>query len=401
MTRALRQRPPGIRILFFVVFVELIGFGVIIPLLPFYGEHFQATATTIGLLMASYSLAQFVTAPLWGRLSDRVGRRPVLMASLAGAAVSYLPLAFADDLWMLFAARIFGGAMAGGIAAAFAYAADVSTPANRARAMGVVGAAFSIGFIFGPAIGGVLAGPDPVTADFTSPALTAGALSLGAFLLTAFLLPESLPADRRQPRQTGAGRGRLVRQVFTQATLARLIGLMFLATFVFAGMETVFALWSRRQFGWGPEQNGYLFALVGLIGALVQGGLVGRLVKRFGEMRLVIGGALLLALGMLAIPFCHSVWQLVPAVTIASLGFSLLTPALNSLVSLEVDGSQQGGIMGIARSATTLARVLGPTFAGGIFQGFGQSAPFIAGSVIMVAVLALAWPMRRRPGRAG
>jgi DHA1 family tetracycline resistance protein-like MFS transporter len=383
-------RVPGLRILFFVVFVELIGFGVIIPLLPFYGEHFQATPAMVGLLMASYSLAQFVTAPLWGRLSDRIGRRPVLMASLAGTAASYLALAFADHLWLLFAARIFGGGMAGGIAAAFAYAADVSTPANRARAMGVVGAAFGIGFIFGPAIGGILAGSDPATADFRSPALAAGALSLTACLLTVVLLPESLPAERRVPRHASLGRRQALRQALGQPLLVRLIGLMFLATFVFAGMETTFAMWSRRQFGWGPEQNGYLFALVGLIGALVQGGLVGRLAKSFGEIRLVAAGAALLAVGMLAIPFSQSLWLLVPAISAATLGFSLLTPSLNSLVSLQVDSGRQGGTMGIARSATTLARVLGPTFAGAVFQGFGKSAPFVCGAAIMLAVLLLA-----------
>ncbi len=387
------------RTLFFVVFVELIGFGVIIPLLPFYGEHFHATPAVVGLLMASYSLAQFVTAPLWGQLSDRIGRRPVLMASSAGAAVSYVALAFAGQLWVLFAARIFGGGMAGGIATAFAYAADISTPANRAKAMGVVGAAFGIGFIFGPAIGGILAGSDPATADFTSPALVAGALSTTALLLTVFVLPESLPPERRAVHGEGAlaGRRRAFRLAATRPLLLRLIGLMFLATFVFAGMETTFAMWSRRQFGWGPEQNGYLFALVGVISAFVQGGLVGRLARRFGEIRLVAIGAALLALGMFGIPFSQNLAVLVPAVAAAALGFSLLTPSLNSLVSLQVPGTVQGGIMGLARSATTLSRVLGPSFAGLIFQYFGRQAPFLTGAVIMVGVVLLAFTTTHTP----
>ncbi len=163
--------------LFLIVFVDLVGFGLIIPLLPFYGEHFHASPATVGLLMAVYSFAQFLAAPLWGRLSDRIGRRPVLACSLAGATLSYLWLAFAQDLWMLFAARALGGFMAGNIATAFAYVADVTTPANRAKGMGIVGAAFGLGFIFGPAIGGVLAGHDPANADYTSPALVAAALS--------------------------------------------------------------------------------------------------------------------------------------------------------------------------------------------------------------------------------
>ncbi|MFO1128311.1 MAG: MFS transporter [Rhodospirillales bacterium] len=383
-------------ILFFVVFVELIGFGVIIPLLPFYGEHFHATPAVVGLLMASYSLAQFVTAPFWGQLSDRVGRRPVLMASLAGAASSYVALAFADHLWVLFAARIFGGGMAGGIATAFAYAADISTPANRAKAMGVVGAAFGIGFVFGPAIGGILAGPEPATADFTSPALVACALSTTAFLLTLFVLPESLPPERRAGR-TGTSRRHAFRVAITRPLLLRLIGLMFLATFVFAGMETTFAMWSRRQFGWGPEQNGYLFAFVGVISAFVQGGLVGRLARRFGEIRLVALGAMLLAVGMFAIPFSLNLPLLALSVAAAALGFSLLTPSLNSLVSLQTASSLQGGIMGVSRSATTLARVLGPTFAGIVFEYFGRAAPFLTGGAIMVAVVLIAAATTRTP----
>ena len=379
------------RTLFFVVFVELIGFGVIIPLLPFYGEHFHASPAQVGLLMATYSLAQFITAPFWGRLSDRIGRRPVLVASLAGGAASYVLLAFADHLWMLFAARAFGGVMAGGIAAAFAYAADISTPATRAKAMGVVGAAFGVGFIFGPAIGGLLSGSDPATADFVSPALAACALSTAALLLTIFVLPESLPAEARQATAAQRqSRWELFRVAMARPALLRLLGLMFLATFVFAGLEATFAMWSHRQFGWGPEQNGYLFAMIGLISAAVQGGLIGRLAKRFGEMRLVIAGAAALAIGMLGIPLSSNLAELLPTMAMAAIGFSMLTPALNSLVSLQVSRSIQGGAMGVSRSATTLARVLGPVCGGALFNYLGKSAPFFSGALLMCVVVVMA-----------
>ncbi|MEP1029729.1 MAG: MFS transporter, partial [Alphaproteobacteria bacterium] len=183
--------------IFLIVVVDLIGFGIIIPLLPFYGEHFQADPQTVGLLMATYSLAQFISAPLWGRLSDHAGRRPVLLLSLAGAAAAYVWLAFADALWMLFMARALGGLMAGNISAAFAYMADITTKENRAKGMGLIGAAFGIGFILGPAIGGILAGPDPLTADYRSPALAAAGLSLFALLLGIVRLPESLSVEVR------------------------------------------------------------------------------------------------------------------------------------------------------------------------------------------------------------
>jgi multidrug resistance protein len=378
--------------LFLIVFTDLVGFGLIIPLLPFYGEHFHASPADVGVLMAIYSLAQFIAAPFWGRLSDRVGRRPVLAASLLGATLSYVWLAFSDSLWMLFAARALGGFMAGNIATAFAYVADVTTPADRAKGMGIVGAAFGLGFIFGPAIGGVLAGHDPVHADYRTPALVAAGLSASAMILTTALLRESLPksvrlAHSRLPRSS---RWRLLADALRTPGVGRLIGIAFLATFVFAGMETTFAMWSRRQFGWGPEQNGYLFAFVGLISAAVQGGLVGRLARRFGEQRLVVSGAAALAVGMLAIPFASSVPLLAPAMLVVALGFSLMTPSLNSLVSLRVQSTVLGGTMGVSRSATTLARVLGPGWAGLLFEYIGKDWPYFGGALIMTVVIAIA-----------
>jgi DHA1 family tetracycline resistance protein-like MFS transporter len=377
--------------LFLIVFVDLVGFGVIIPLLPFYGEHFQASPATIGLLMATYSLTQFLSAPVLGRLSDRIGRKPVLSVSLAGAAGSYLLLAFASELWMLFAARAIGGLMAGNISTAFAYVADVTTPANRAKGMGIIGAAFGLGFIFGPAIGGILAGDDPLNADFQSPALAAFALSALALVLCLTVLKESLTPEVRARHGTGtAGRWRWLRQALADPGVRLILIMSFLATFVFAGMETTFAMWSRRQFGWGPEQNGYLFAFVGALTALIQGGLVGRLARAYGERRLVAAGSALLALGMLLIAFSTSLWLLLVAMTAVAAGFSMVTPSLNSLLSLQVEAGAQGGMMGLARSATTMARILGPGFAGAVFGLLGKDWPFYAGAVIMVAVMLMA-----------
>ena len=379
-------------ILFLIVFVDLVGFGLIIPLLPFYGEHFHATPAQVGVLMAMYSFTQFLAAPLWGRLSDRIGRRPVLVISLAGITLSYVWLAFADGLWALFAARALAGAMAGNIAAAFAYAADITTPANRAKGMGIVGAAFGLGFIFGPAIGGMLAGHDPVHADFMSPALAAAALSALALVLTLALLRESLPKAVREAHASlsRSNRWQMLRTAMRSPGLGRFIVIAFLATFVFAGMETTFAMWSRRQFGWGPEQNGYLFAFVGLISAAVQGGMVGRLAKRFGERALIVAGASALAVGLLAVPFANSLAVLGPAMLVVAVGFSLMTPSLNSLISLAVHTSIQGGTMGVSRSVTTLARVIGPAWAGLLFELLGKDWPFFAGALTMLAVLAMA-----------
>ncbi len=384
-------------VLFLIVFVDLVGFGVIIPLLPFFGEHFGASPAQVGLLMAAYSFTQFLAAPLWGRLSDRIGRRPVLIASLTGAVGAYVWLGFANSLWMLFAARLAGGAMAGNISTAFAYVADITGPSNRAKGMGMVGAAFGLGFIFGPAIGGILAGPDPLAADYRTPALAAAALSGLALVLTVLILKESLPPDVRSRHAAipSATRWRRFRIAITQPSVALLLAISFLATFVFAGMETTFAMWSRRSFGWGPEQNGYLFAFVGLLSAIIQGGLIGRLAKRFGEGRLVVFGSTLLALGMLMIPFSASLASLLAAMVIVALGFSLLSPSLNSLISLQVGAELQGGTMGVARSVTTLARVLGPGWAGALFYYIGKDWPFLGGTLVMAAVVALSfWSLR-------
>lgn len=378
--------------LFLIVFIDLVGFGIVIPLLPFYGEHFAATPAQVGLLMATYSAAQFLTAPLWGRLSDRVGRRPVLAVSLAGIAAAYLWLAYATQLWELFATRAVAGAMAGNIAVAFAYAADITTADNRSKGMGLIGAAFGLGFIFGPVIGGLLAGPDPLQADYRSPALAAAALSAIAFVMTVTTLAESVSPEARErlramPRQ---GRWRQFRQSVTKPAVLLLITLAFLAHFVFSGMETTFAMWSRRQFGWGPEQNGYVFAFIGVISAAIQGGLIGRLARRFGEPRLIVFGACALAVGIVLIPLSHGLPMLLTAMFIVAVGFSLMSPPLNSLTSLQVDPEAHGGIMGVSRSATTLARVLGPAWAGALFFYFGKAWPFLGGGVVMALVVVLA-----------
>jgi DHA1 family tetracycline resistance protein-like MFS transporter len=275
-------------ILFLIVLIDLIGFGLVIPLLPFYAERFAASPQEVTALMAVFSLMSMLTAPIWGRLSDRVGRRPVLMVSMAAASLAYLWMGFADALWMLFAARALAGACAGNIAAAQAYIADVTTPENRAKGMGMIGAAFGLGFIIGPALGGVVAGNNLATADLRTPGLIACALSADRVSRRRFLLKESLPAGRAErPRRS---RIAALRDALGRKVLARLLAIFFLTILAFAGMEATFALWAMAQFGWGPAQIGYVFTYVGLLSAVMQGGLIGRLTARFGEEKLLIAG---------------------------------------------------------------------------------------------------------------
>ena len=378
-------------VLFLVVVIDLIGFGIIIPLLPFFAEHYQASPFQVGLLMAVYSLTQFVAAPFWGRLSDRIGRRPVLLFSLAGAILAYLWLGVAEELWALFAARAVGGFMAGNISAAFAYVADITTRETRAKGMGMIGAAFALGFTIGPAIGGILAGSDPHNADFQSPAFAAAGLSAFALILGIFTLKESLSDEirKRIAKKPKEIQSKQFQIALKKPNIRLLLLLSFLAVFAFAGIEATFALWSRRQYGWGPEQNGYLFALIGFSGALLQGGLIGRMSKRFGEANLIVQGSIALTLGIGLIPFATELWMLIIVMLIAVYGFSVISPSLNSLISLETNEEDQGGMMGVARSATTLARVGGPAWAGTLFSVLGMNWPYFGGACIMVVVIVI------------
>lgn len=379
-------------ILFLIVLIDLIGFGLVIPLLPFYAERFHATPQAVTVLLATFSLMQMLSAPVWGRLSDRVGRRPVLMVSMGAAALAYLWLGFASAMWMLFAARALAGICAGNIAAANAYVADVTPPEKRAHGMGMIGAAFGIGFIIGPALGGIVAGNNLATADLRSPGLIACFLSLIAFLGVLFVLRESRPQNLALPPRKG--RITALRDALTRKTLARLLLIFFLAILAFGGMEATFALWAMAQFGWGPEQIGYIFTYVGVLSALMQGGLIRRLVPRFGEEKLLVAGLSLIALGLLAIALAHNLALVIVAVSFLALGMGAMQPSLNSLISRRAGPEQQGEIMGVAQSVASLSRVLGPLFAGMLFSGLGRDAPFLAGTVlvVMAAVLGFGIP---------
>jgi len=380
-------------ILFLIVFVDLVGFGLIIPLLPFYAERFGASPQLVTVLMAVFSLMSMIAAPLWGRISDRVGRRPVLMASMLASALAYLWMGFASELWMLFAARAFAGACAGNVAAAQAYIADVTPPERRARGMGMIGAAFGLGFIIGPALGGLVAGNDIATADLETPGLIAAGLSFIAFLGVVLLLPESLPAGA--PGRSSRSRIAMFHAVLGRPVLARLLAVFFLVILAFAGMESTFALWAMRQYGWGPAQIGYVFTYVGLLSAVMQGGLIGPLTRRFGEEWLMLSGLALIALGLLVLPFARTLPPLVVAVSALALGMGLMQPSLNSLISRRAGAEEQGEIMGLAQSVGSLSRVLGPIIAGALFEGFGRNSPFLWGSALVAGALLLSWRLPR------
>jgi MFS family permease len=386
-------------ILFLIIFIDLVGFGVVIPLLPYYALHYHASPFEVTSLMACYSFAQLFASPFLGRLSDKVGRRPILLASLATSVISYLWLGFSGALWMLFAARLLAGAGAGNIASAQAYITDVTPPEKRAKGMGVIGAAFGLGFTFGPVLGGVLAGTHPDAAALARPAFVAAGLSAIALLLTALRLKESLPPEMRG-RADRAGRIELAKDAFARPALRNLILLFFLTTTAFAGLESTFAIWANSKFAWGPQQVGLIFFYVGLVLAAIQGGLIGRMSHRFGEARLVTFGAVLLMLGLATLPLSGKLAIILIVMAVLSVGLGFLSPSITSLVSQAAAATERGGILGVNQSAQSLARIIGPLIAGLVYTTAGRATPYYLGALIMAVVVAMAMrlPRQQRTG---
>ena len=381
-------------VIFVTVFIDLLGFGIIIPLLPFYAESFGASAFKIGLLGTSFSLMQFLFSPVWGRWSDRVGRKPIILVGLLGSCLSYLGLALAPSLTFLFISRIVGGIAGANIPTAQAYVADVTTPENRAKGMGMVGAAFGLGFIFGPAIGGVLSRISPQT-----PMWFASALCLANFVAAWFLLPESRSVSALTKT---LGRMEAFRHAAKQPTLLLLLSLFFLVTLAFSGFEATFAIFSEAKFGFTASTIGFVFAFIGVVLALVQGVLVGKVVKIIGERRLIPLAIFAIALGIGLIPFVWNVPTLLGALGLLALGMGFNNPSLTSMVSRLADPDDQGGILGLAASLSSLGRVVGPAWGGYLYDAYGMTTPYVSAATLMLIAFAVSFAgMRTKDARAG
>jgi MFS transporter, DHA1 family, tetracycline resistance protein len=385
--------------LLLTVFVDTIGFGMVLPLLPYFAQRYGAEPHVVTLLVATFTLAQFVFAPIWGRLSDRWGRRPVILFTIAGTVLGYGATAFADALWMLFVARAFTGAMASNVAVIQAYVADVTGASERARGMGRIGAAHGLGFICGPAIGGLFAGADPVAPDVRLPFLVAAGLSLVALVVAGALVRETVGVDARARAARRPRRNRLaaLREALTKPQLGVLLTLLAMTPFAFSGIEATFVMWSKRALGWGPEQNGWLYTYMGAVAVLTQAFVVGRLAAWIGEPRAIRLGAAMIALGSVALPFATGYPGLVLAFGLIVAGTCITNPSLNSLISQYADAEERGALLGVAQSCSALARVIGPVWGGLLFVGLGRDWPFFSGAVVMIAMFALALRLGRRP----
>lgn len=382
-------------ILFLTVFLDLFGFGLLLPQLPFYAAEYGADALLVGLVFSSYSLAQFFFAPLWGQLSDRFGRRPILLGTVTGTTLAHLLLALAPNLAVIFIARLLAGVFAANYSVAQAYVADITDVEGRSRGMGILGAAFGLGFVVGPALGAL-------TGHFLGlravPVLAA-LLSAINLLQVIFRLPEALAPERRRVRP--------LRWIFSgfeafgrRRILAALLSLFFFVVLAFSAMESMLALFLENRFGWGIRNTGLLLVFIGVVMVIVQGALLGRLVRRFGERKLILAGIVAMTAGLALLPQSHGLPVLLGAAALLAIGSGLYNPSIIGLVSRLVPADSQGSSLGVTRSPGALARAVGPAMGGALFTSAGVAAPFLAGAGLMVLCLGLAMAVMLHLGDA-
>jgi len=372
-------------IIFLTIFVNLIGFGIIIPLLPFYAGTFGASPVVIGLLFAVFSVCQLVAAPALGDLSDRYGRRPVLIFSLAGTVVSFVMLALAHSLTMLFLARIVDGLSGGNISTARAYVADVTEPADRARAYGIIGAAFGLGFILGPALSGAL-----VRVSYTAPIWAAAIITLAATAVAWLWLPETV-------HRAHAGTGmpfRYLPEVFRRDALRRILAVDFVYWFAFAIFQTTFALFAARRFRFDASQTGYFFSAFGVLGAVVQGACIRPVARRLGDKRTFMLGLICAAVGLAATAVAPSVAAMSAALVPLALGIGFGHPTVASLVSRAARGDEQGRVQGAAGALESLGRTLGPIWGNSSLQHLGDATPYLSAAGCLVVTFMMIAPYR-------
>ncbi|OFV90494.1 MAG: hypothetical protein A3G76_02255 [Acidobacteria bacterium RIFCSPLOWO2_12_FULL_65_11] len=367
-------------IIFLTIFVNLVGFGIIIPLLPFYAQEFGASPLVIGMLFGTFSLCQLIASPALGDLSDRYGRRPILVFSLVGTAVSFVMMALAHSVTMLFLSRIVDGLSGGNISTARAYVADITEPKDRAHAYGWIGAAFGLGFILGPAIAGVLA-----RISYTAPIWAAAAITLVATAMALVWLPETV-------HRTQAGTGNPLRylpELLRRALVRRVLIIDFAYWMAFAVFQATFALFVADRFGLDAAETGYLFAAFGLLGVIVQVAFVRPIVRRLGDKSTFIAGLVLSAVGLLAAAWTQSVVMFLLALVPLSLGMGFGTPAVTSLVSHAAGKNEQGRMQGAAGAVESLGRTVGPVWGTASLQHIGSSTPYVSAAALLVVTLLL------------
>ncbi len=381
-----QQRRAALMVLFLTVFIDLLGFGIVIPFLPLYAEQMHVSAAGIGLILSAYSLAQFLVAPILGRLSDHFGRRPIIMLGLLGSAVSYVIYGFASSFAWLLLSRAAHGACAGTISTAQAYVADTTDERGRAHGMGMIGAAFGLGFVLGPGIGGLLG-----HANMRTPVFFAAALTFANLIFAALRLPESHrpePSARLALAHLFEPFARMPARL-ADGSLAALFALAFLGTFAMSAFEATFAMMAPAVYGYGPAGVGGLLAYAGLIQAIVQGYLIGKLAPRVGEMRLIRWGLAIFAIGLAPLASAGSHAALYALLALVAIGYGFASPAIASLISKRAARHLQGEVLGVNQSALSLARIFGPLAGGVVYGAVGPTAAYVGAAVAAALALAL------------
>jgi DHA1 family tetracycline resistance protein-like MFS transporter len=379
-----------------VLFINLLGFGIVVPLLPFYAKSFHATSWQMSLIFSAYSMGAFFGEPFWGRLSDRIGRKPILVSTVAGNCLCYLALAFAPNVYLAFLVRLIGGAMSGNGSVVQGYIADVTPADDRTGRMSYLSAAYNLGFIVGPAVGGMLANPAAGHAGFRVPLLVASALSAicasGLFLF----LKESRSRQARfiaQPSRYGA-----LSQALSNPIISRLMLVTFLGGSAFMGIESVFGFWTQARFGWGPHEIGFAFAITGVVATLCQIFIVGRLSRRFGQAEMLAVGMGISALCMGAQPFVPNGTSVIVLLCLSAIGQSVAWPNVSALISRNVDWQHQGQFLGLNNATSALARFTGPMASGLLFSNAGIHVPFFTAGAMVAPAILLAWQARSAEG---
>jgi multidrug resistance protein len=381
-------------IVFTTVVIDLIGFGLVLPILPLWAEEIGASPVEIGIITASYAVAQLLFAPVWGRLSDRHGRRPVILISLAGSAVAALFIGLAGTLVMLLIARVLQGIAGASYAAAQAYVADVTEPKDRAKGMGMIGAAFGLGFVLGPAIGALFS-----AIDQRLPFFVASGLAAVNFAIAYVRLPESRRPGTDAPAAPVPRLG-IVRRALSSRDLAPLVWLSFVSTFAFVGMETTFALFGERRFSYSPVQMGLLFTFIGVMAVFSQGYLVGRVVERWGESRVMIGGLGGTAAGLMLVAVSHDLWLLLIGLALLAVASGLVFSTTTALISLAAGEREQGMVLGLSASVGGAARIGAPLLATVLFEHVGIAVPLVLGAALFALCTAAALRVVGRPALA-
>lgn len=388
----------ALAVLFAIVFINLVGFGLVVPLLPFFGESLNAEAWQVALMFSAYSVGQFFAEPFWGRLSDRIGRKPVLLITVAANAVGYLLLAFVPNIWLAIAVRLFTGLGAGNVSTVQGYVADVTPPEKRAGRMGLIGAAFGAGFIAGPGLSGILVQEDMGRLGYQLPIFAACGLAVLAALGVAFLLKESLvrregPVAPAVPFLSG------VHDAAANPVVSRVILVTLIYMAGFSGMESTFGLWTEARYDWGAREVAFAFMAVGIVSVICQSAVTGRLARRFGESRVLAAGCLLFGGGLTGQMFAPGAWFVPLAMAVGGFGMAMTMPNISAMISRASPPDRQGAMLGLNMAASSSGRILGPIAAGAMFSGLGHDWPLVIGAVLMIPAALMALSAGRAVAR--